>query len=264
MVPLQPFRDPVFVPLSGVSRRHEELQLHLLELTCPEHEVAGRNLVAEALAHLGDTERRLLAGGVQHVGKVHEHALSRLGTQVALRSVLSHRTGVRLEHEVESPRLGEGVLLAARRTGGAVGQLILAKPLVAVLAIHQRVGEVGDVTRGFVDGRRTEDGRVDQHHVVALLHHRPDPGVFHVAQHERTERAVVVGGPKTAVDLRRRIHEPAALGQVHDAVDQVRELLRHKLTILGALAAPSDTGPQHPGRAAIGEGFVSRCPRGCR
>ena len=39
----------------------EVLHLHLLELAHPEDEVAGRDLVAERLADLGDAERQLLA-----------------------------------------------------------------------------------------------------------------------------------------------------------------------------------------------------------
>ena len=66
---------------------------------------------------------------------------------------------------------------------------------------------------------RAEDGGVDEHDVVALLHHRPDPRVLDVAQHQRAERPVVVGAAEPAVDLRRRVHEAAALAQVDDLVE---------------------------------------------
>ena len=62
-------------------------------------------------------------------------------------------------------------------------------------------------------------GGVDEHDVVALLHHRPDPGVLDVAQHQRPERPVVVGAAEAAVDLRRREHEPAPLGEVDDLIE---------------------------------------------
>jgi hypothetical protein len=60
-MPVHALLDPVAVPLLGVGRRHEELHLHLLELADAEQEVAGRDLVAEALADLRDPERRLHA-----------------------------------------------------------------------------------------------------------------------------------------------------------------------------------------------------------
>ena len=61
--------------------RHEELDLHLLELARAEDEVAGRDLVAERLADLRDAERRLLARELQHVLEVDEDALRGLGAQ---------------------------------------------------------------------------------------------------------------------------------------------------------------------------------------
>src|SRR5690606_40871600 len=75
---------PVLEPGVGLLRRHEVLELHLLELARPEDEVAGGDLVAERLAHLGDAERRPLAGGLEHVAEVDEHALRRLRPQVDL------------------------------------------------------------------------------------------------------------------------------------------------------------------------------------
>ena len=59
----------------------EELDLHLLELARAEREVARRDLVAEALAHLGDAERHADARAVEHVLEVDEDALGRLGPQ---------------------------------------------------------------------------------------------------------------------------------------------------------------------------------------
>ena len=40
-VPAHPLLHPALVPLGGVGRRHEELDLHLLELARAEDEVAG-------------------------------------------------------------------------------------------------------------------------------------------------------------------------------------------------------------------------------
>ena len=94
-VPLQAGVAPVLVPLRALGGRHEELELHLLELAGAEDEVAGRDLVAEALADLGDAERRLLAAGLQHVDEVDEHALRGLGAHVDLGAGALHRAGAR-------------------------------------------------------------------------------------------------------------------------------------------------------------------------
>ena len=86
----------------GLAGRHEELDLHLLELAGAEDEVARRDLVAERLADLGDPERRLLARELQDVLEVDEDALRGLGAQVDRPSPSSRdRAHVGLEHEVE-------------------------------------------------------------------------------------------------------------------------------------------------------------------
>ena len=59
----------------------EELDLHLLELATAEREVPRRDFVAKALADLGDAERNLHAGAVEHVLEVDEDALGRFGTK---------------------------------------------------------------------------------------------------------------------------------------------------------------------------------------
>ena len=91
----------------GLGGRHEELHLHLLELARAEDEVAGRDLVAKALADLGDPERRLLAGELEVVLEVEEDALGGLGPQVDGRALLLDRPDGRLEHQVEVARLGQ-------------------------------------------------------------------------------------------------------------------------------------------------------------
>jgi hypothetical protein len=77
-VPGEALVDPALVPLPRPRRLDEELHLHLLELAGAEDEVAGRDLVAEALADLADAERRLLARALLHVGVVDEDALGGL------------------------------------------------------------------------------------------------------------------------------------------------------------------------------------------
>ena len=99
----------------GVARPHEVLHLHLLELAHPEHEVAGADLVAEALADLGDAERDLLAARLLHVLEVDVRALGRLGPEVDDRGLVLDRAHERLEHQVEAARRAR----AGRRRPGA-------------------------------------------------------------------------------------------------------------------------------------------------
>ena len=93
--------------------------LHLLELAGAEDPVLRSDLVAEALADLGDAERRLLAAGLEHVGEVDEHALRGLGSHVGLGAAALDRSGVGLEHQVELARLGEAA--AAPQLGQVSG-----------------------------------------------------------------------------------------------------------------------------------------------
>mgnify|MGYP006160816849 CR=1 FL=1 len=112
-VPIPAGLEPVLVPLLVGAGLDEELHLHLLELARAEDEVAGRDLVAEALADLGDAERRLLPTRLQHVGKVDEHALCGFWSQVGNRRIGLDWAGMGLEHQVEIARLCERVLFAA-------------------------------------------------------------------------------------------------------------------------------------------------------
>ncbi len=217
-VPAEPLVEPVLEPLLGLGRRHEVLHLHLLELAGAEDEVLRGDLVAERLAHLGDAERRLLAGGLEHVGEVDEHALGRLGPEVGHRALVLDRAGVGLEHEVEGPGLGE---LGGAAVGADPVDLVLAPALVAVPAVDQGVGEVGQVARGLPHRRRRQDGGVEADHVVAALDHGLPPGVLHVAQQVDPQRAVVVGGAEAAVDLGRLEDEAAPLAQADHLLHQV-------------------------------------------
>src|SRR5207253_5401850 len=119
-VPAAASVDPVAVPLVSVTRRDEELHLHLLELAQPEEEVARRDLVPERLADLSDTERRLAARELGDVLEVDEDALRRFGPEVCGRALVLEGADVRLEHEVELARLGE---VAVGRFAGVLARL---------------------------------------------------------------------------------------------------------------------------------------------
>src|SRR5437588_4548682 len=145
--PRHALRQPVLVPVLRLIRWHEELHLHLLELAGAEDEVAGGDLVAEALADLGDPEGRLLARELEVVLEVEEDPLGRLGPQVDGRALLADRTDRRLEHQVEVARLGKGTCFALarmnRRLTSALRliELVRAESQLARAAVDQRVGE---------------------------------------------------------------------------------------------------------------------------
>ena len=166
-VPAHPGVAPVAVPLGRVVGRHEELHLHLFEFAGPEHEVAGGDLVAKGLSDLGDAEWRLLARRVHHVGEVDEHALGCFRAQIHLGRRFDHWTGVGLEHEVELAGLGQRAGPAARWAGFRILELVLAVPGPALPAVHEWVGEVGQVAGSLPDGGRREDRGVETDHVVA-------------------------------------------------------------------------------------------------
>ncbi|BDZ46660.1 hypothetical protein GCM10025866_25690 [Naasia aerilata] len=69
-VPAEALVDPVLVPFLVGARLDEELHLHLLELAGAEDEVAGRDLVAEALPDLADAERGFIRAELSTLAKL--------------------------------------------------------------------------------------------------------------------------------------------------------------------------------------------------
>ena len=187
---------PVLVPLGRVRRRHEELDLHLLELARAEDEVARRDLVAERLADLRDPERRLAARELEHVLEVDEDALRGLRAQEDARGVVAHGAHEGLEHQVELARLAQlAAALGARDLAVVVGLEVVGPPALLALAValDQRVGEALDVARRLPGARVHQDRRVERHHVVALLDHGPPPLGLDVVLQQHAVVAVVVG-----------------------------------------------------------------------
>src|SRR6185437_7520888 len=104
------------------------------------------------------SERNLLTCRLLDVQKVDVDALGRFWTKVHYRCRVLDRAHERLEHQIELARFAErslhpaGGALRIRRTGRAFDSRIIgAKPLLAVLAIHQRIHEAGDVPASFPD-----------------------------------------------------------------------------------------------------------------
>ena len=234
-VPVEPLAHPVLVPLVGLAGRDEVLHLHLLELERAEDEVAGRDLVAERLADLRDPERRPAARELQHLLEVEEDPLRGLGAQVDRRALLLDRADRRLEHQVERARLAQ--LATADRADEVVGRLtprlgLLAQmvraepPLALAEALHERVGEAGEMPARLPRARVLDDRRVQRDDVVAVLDHRLPPLVRHVELQQHPVVAVVVGVGDPAVDLRGGEDETAPLAQRHDLLHG-HELVGH-------------------------------------
>ena len=222
------------MPLLVRTRLAEELQLHLLELASAEDEVAGRDLVAEGLAHLADAEGRLLAGRAHDGCEVDEDSLGGFGAQVVQAGLVIDRPQVGLEQAGELARLGPGARLAgdgvghhvegdglgfeALAGGVVLNELIGAVTLVGVQGLHERVGEGADVARGNPGLARQDDRGVQPDDVVAGADHGLPPLARDVLLELDAQRPVVPGRAGSAVDLAAGEDESATLGEVDDGV----------------------------------------------
>ena len=281
--PLVAEAAPVVEPLQIRVRLAEELQLHLLKLADAENEVARRDLVAEALADLADAERDLAARRALDVLEVDENALRGLGAQIHLGGrVLGHAL-VGLEHEVEFADIGK-VALAAARAGdllGAdegdhlvighgldvhVGHGVLGQPaldelvgpeaLLALPAVHQGIGEAGQVAAGHPGLGVHEDGGVQAHVVGILLDEFLPPGVLDILLQLRTQRAVVPGVGKAAVDLAAGEDKAAVFAQRDDLVHRLFGVF-HGEFLLSVLGSGDKKRPEP---IKVGSGRTNHCP----
>ena len=191
----------------------------MLELTSAENPVLRSDLVSETLPHLRDAKRWSLSACLQHACEVGEHPLGRLRAKVGIGSCVSNRPRLRLEHQIELTSLGERTDRPTIRTCVGVVQLVLTVAGLALGAVDQRVRKVGQVSRCLPDLGRAQNRRIDENDIISLLNHGANPRVFHISQQQRPERAVVVGRPKSAVDLCRRVNKTASLTQVDNLVE---------------------------------------------
>ena len=159
-VPVPAPRQPLLEDARGLVRAHEVLHLHLLELAHPEHEVAGADLVPEALADLGDAKGQLPAHRLLDVLEVDVRALGGLGSQVDDRGVVLDGAHVRLEHEVEAAR--------RRQRPAVVGALdaeplhdvrVLELGLATVAGARQLIQAISTLAGGALDQRVAERRR---------------------------------------------------------------------------------------------------------
>mmetsp|Transcript_24954 Transcript_24954/g.73290 ORF Transcript_24954/g.73290 Transcript_24954/m.73290 type:complete len:372 (+) Transcript_24954:604-1719(+) len=135
-----------------VSRPHKVLELHLLELTRAEYEVARGDLVAEGLADLGDSEGHLHARRRHHVLKVGEDALRRFRPEVGCGRGVSHGAHLGLKHEVEVAGLGEGTG-CARSGRGNLGTLLRRR-----LGELRELSHFGLLARAQLHARLLQEG----------------------------------------------------------------------------------------------------------
>ena len=163
-VPAVTLVNPILVPFFVCSRLDEELHLHLFKLAGSENEVSWCDFVAERLANLANSERRLLAGGSRHVSEVDEDSLSGFRTQIVHALVVSDRAEVSLEESrklfgfsplpaIATETTGNLVKSAFRCAALLLGKLffevVCAEALVAREAFNKRVAEHVDVARRF-------------------------------------------------------------------------------------------------------------------
>src|SRR5207249_6185206 len=268
--PLHPLLTPELEPLEVRARLDEELHLHLLELARAEDEVPGRDLVTERLPDLRDAEGDLLPRRLQHVQVVHVDPLRRLGTQIDDRGRVLHRAHERLEHEVEHARRRQRALAAAygtlrRRLARRAldPRIVGAKPVLAMLAVHEGIGEAGHVSRRLPYLGMHQDRGVEPLDVLTLVHHGAPPALLDVLLELDAQRPVVPHGAEATVDLGRLKHEAAPLGERHQLLHDVvgrghrgpedRRAARRQATRTPG-APRARRGPRYPWRRAV-------CPR---
>ena len=237
---------PVVEPFQVGAGLAEELQLHLLKFPDAENEVARGDLIAEGLADLADAEGQLLPGGALDVVEVHEDALGGLGTEIDRVLGILGDALEGFEHQVELPDVGE-VVLAAGGAGNVVlfdevlhfrlregvhrlgqlkaglgapvlNQLIGPETLVALPAVHQRIGEAAEMAAGHPGLGVHQNGGIQAHVVGILLDELLPPGVLDVLLQLSAQRAVVPGVSQAAVDLAAGEHKAPVLAQGNDFV----------------------------------------------
>src|SRR5699024_2682115 len=231
--PVPAVLNPMLVMVIGYVRADEVLDLHLLELTGAEDEVARGDLVAEGLADLADAERRLLPGRGEHVVEVDEDALCRLRAQVVQPGLRVDGAEEGLDQAGELLGLGPLAAGAAVRADdighavvrgllvlGLIGleQVVLAVAFVAVEAFDERVDEGLDVAGGLPDALGQDDRGVEADDVLTTAHEGLPPLGLDVVLELDAQWPVVPCRAGTAIDLFGLEDESSALGQGDDGI----------------------------------------------
>lgn len=235
---------PIVEPFKVGAGLAEEFKLHLFKFADTEDEVAGSDLVAEALADLTDAKGQFLSRRALHVLEVDKDALCGFGAQIDGGSGVFRHADERLEHKVEFSHARE-VVVAAHGAGDLVLVHVLFHLLVcpacdvlldavfvhiifdkivrtvtgfAALAVHKRIGKTADMSAGLPSGRVHDDCAVKPN-VVGVFHHKfLPPSLLDVVFHLHAERAVVPRVRETAVDFAARVNEAAIFCKGNDFV----------------------------------------------
>ena len=151
-----------------------------------------------------------------------------------------------LIHEVGHLILGEGVdglgQLKAVLRAPVLNELVGAEALVALLAVHQRIGEAAQMAGGHPGLGVHQDGGVQTHIVGVLLHELLPPRLLDVVLQLHTQGAVVPGVGEAAVDLAAGEDEATALAQGNELVHGLFSVVHNKTSFLPRLAAAFSQG----------------------
>src|SRR5262245_37673326 len=94
----------LFAGLEILRRFAEIFYLHLLEFTGAKGEVSRRDLVAESLSDLRDSERKFAAHRLLHVQKIDEDSLRGFGPKIGKPRLVLHGPDIGLKHQIEIAR----------------------------------------------------------------------------------------------------------------------------------------------------------------
>ena len=141
---------------------------------------------------------------------------------------------------------GEVVLLAP-----ALNELISPEALLALLAVHQGIGEAAQMAGGHPGLGVHEDGGVQAHVVGVLLNELLPPGPLDIIFQLHAQGAVVPGVGQAAVDLAAGEDKAPALAQGDDFFHGFQFVIHcnNSFSAAAGCAARSDRGP---GTAAAG------------
>ncbi len=197
---------------------YKELHFHLLKFAGAENKVFGNNFVPEGLADLGDAEGNFHPVGLDDVFIVYIDALGSFGAKINNTGAVLYGSDVGLEHEVKLAGVSE---LAAAFGAFFFGELFwvnLVRPETGftLFAVHQWVGKVFHMARGFPNPGMHKDCRIKADDVVVELGHFLPPGLGDAIFKLYAQGAVIPGAGLAAVDFRRLKHKTTPLGEGRD------------------------------------------------
>ena len=156
--------------------------------------------------------------------------------------------------------LGEGVdglgKLEAGLGAPVLDDLVGAEALVALAAVHQRIGEAAEMAARHPGLRVHQDRGVKANVVGILLHELLPPGVLDVLLELGAEGAVVPGVGKAAVDLAAGEDKAAVFAQRDDLVHRLFGVF-HGEFLLSTFGSGDKKRPEP---IKVGSGRTNHCP----